>query len=111
MSTNITLPAADVIISAMQARQRFGELLDKGFYQGRSFLVERAGKVMVAIIPATEYQQLQRLKTEARESFFTTTKELRNRVAQSRLRDEDIQALIDEAVMEVRRETAPTSQV
>jgi len=37
-------------IGAYQARQNFGELLEKSFYQGKSFLVKRGNKKMAYLI-------------------------------------------------------------
>lgn len=40
-------------ISAVEARKQFGQMLNRAYYGGESFLIRRAGKVMVLIAPIT----------------------------------------------------------
>ncbi len=87
----------------MELRQKAGELVNQTYYQGQSFLVKRAGQVMVAIIPASEYREVQRIKQESRDRFFATTDEVRQRVSKSGVSDKELQNDIDEAVAESRK--------
>jgi prevent-host-death family protein len=38
-------------ISAMEARKRFGEIMNRVALRGESFTIERAGKPLVKIVP------------------------------------------------------------
>ena len=91
---------ASTYIPAIEARKRFGELLDKTFYRGESFIVERAGEPKAAIVPVREYEELQRRKKIARERFWEMTETLRKRTSQ--YDPKEIQAAIDEAIEAVR---------
>ncbi len=46
------------VISAFQARQNFGQLLDEARYKGLRFLVERAGKPMAVVIGIEEWENI-----------------------------------------------------
>lgn len=45
-------------ISALELRSKLGEVIDKAVYQKRTFIVKRAGKATVAIMPLEEYKEL-----------------------------------------------------
>jgi len=47
-------PTRTTTISAVEARKQFGQVLNRAHYGGESFLIRRAGKVMVRITPVTE---------------------------------------------------------
>ena len=83
-------------ISAMEARQRLGELLEGVHYRGDEVVIERAGKPMAVVVPMERYEAMER----RRERFW----ELIER-AQERNRDvspEVIEREVDEVVREVR---------
>jgi prevent-host-death family protein len=48
------------VISAMTVRRNLGQILEEAFYKGDSFIVERAGKPMAAVVPIEQYRQWQR---------------------------------------------------
>lgn len=93
-------------VSAVQVRQKLGELLDKAYYRGESFIVERAGEAKAVIVPLVEYQQMTRLRRAARERFSVMTEELRAAFA-----DEDPQTVdgeIAQAIKAVRSQNPGT---
>ncbi|WP_244085134.1 type II toxin-antitoxin system Phd/YefM family antitoxin [Desulforhabdus sp. TSK] len=47
-------------ISAMKARQNLGQVMNEVALRGDDYIIERAGKPLVAIIPIEKYQKLQR---------------------------------------------------
>jgi len=77
-------------ISAMKARQNFGQVMNEAALRGDEFIVERAGKPMVAIVSMDKYQMLQRNRDELR----LAADSIRNS-----MRDEDA-ALLEDAVVE-----------
>lgn len=40
-------------VSALEARKNLGEILDRAYYKGEETVVERKGKVIAKIVPAT----------------------------------------------------------
>ena len=56
-------------VSAMEARRRFGELLEGVYYRNDYVMIERNGKPMAAVVPASALRRLDRIASEARESF------------------------------------------
>lgn len=46
--------SATKIISAMEARKRFGEIMNRVALRGERYIVKRAGKSLVSIVPAEE---------------------------------------------------------
>lgn len=51
-------------LSTMQAREKFGEVLDQAYYRGDEFIIERRGKPLAVIVPFEEYQKWQRRREE-----------------------------------------------
>ena len=47
-------------ISAMKIRQNLGQVMNEVALRGDEYVIERAGKPMVAIIPMEKYRKLQR---------------------------------------------------
>jgi len=47
-------------LSAVEARRRFGEVLEGVYYRGDEVVIERAGKTMAVVIPAGLYDSLER---------------------------------------------------
>lgn len=48
-------------ITAMQARQNFGDLLNRANLKGERFLVNRSGKPMAIIMSVTDYEDMEDL--------------------------------------------------
>lgn len=48
-------------ITAMQARQNFGDLLNRAKLKGERFLVNRSGKPMAIIMSVTDYEDMEDL--------------------------------------------------
>lgn len=44
------------IVNALRARQNFGTLLNQAYYGGDTFVVERAGKKMAALLPIDKFR-------------------------------------------------------
>jgi prevent-host-death family protein len=47
-------------ISAIKARQNLGQMMNEVALKGDDYIIERAGKPLVAVIPMEKYQSLQR---------------------------------------------------
>ena len=83
-------------ISAMKARQNFGQVMNEAALRGDDFIVERAGRPMVAIVSIEKYQLLQKDRKELRSIVNT----VRNKMADA---DPDLtESIINEAVEAVR---------
>ena len=46
-------------ISAMKARQNLGQIMNEVALRGDDYIIERAGKPLVAVIDMEKYQRLQ----------------------------------------------------
>ena len=83
------------ILSAMEARRKFGEMLED-VRRGDEVIIERAGRVMGVLIPPERYSMIER----DREQFWEMVSEARERFKD--VPDEEIDRLVDEAVRDVR---------
>jgi prevent-host-death family protein len=45
-------------VTAMKARQNFGQMLEEVYYRGEQFVIERAGRPMAALIPLSKLDEL-----------------------------------------------------
>jgi prevent-host-death family protein len=88
-------------VSAQDARQRLGELLEDA-RRDEDTIIERAGKPMGVLISPQRYDQMLRQRAESRERLFAMIDELRE---QNKDEDpEEIERAVDAAVAAVRRE-------
>ena len=88
-------------ISAMKARQNLGQVMNEVALRGDDFVVERAGKPLVAIIPMEKYRQ-------ASKGYLDEFREEVERFQQS-VKDVDakeLDAAIDKAVSAAKKVTA-----
>jgi prevent-host-death family protein len=84
-------------ISAQEARQRLGELMDEVRLKGDKHIVERGNRPMVAVIPVEEYATWEKV----RERLYKKVSQIRERT-----QDVDSEALgkeIKEAIEAARK--------
>jgi len=84
-------------ISALKAMQNLGQVMNEVALKGDDYIIERAGKPLVAVIPIEKYQSLQREIGE----FFESLSKIRANLAREDERDMD--GLIGEAVRSYRK--------
>ena len=89
-------------ISAIKARQNLGQVMNEVALKEDEYIVERAGKPLVAIIPIEQYQ---RMKDE-REDFFRLADEIQKEASKSD--SKVIDAEIEEAVQAYRKGKSKT---
>jgi prevent-host-death family protein len=84
-------------ISALKARQNLGQVMNEVALRGDEYIIERAGKPLVAIISVEKYQSMQ----EELEGFFESLGEMRANVKKE---DSNVMdSLINEAVKSYRK--------
>jgi prevent-host-death family protein len=64
MDTQPRLPART--ITAVKAREKFGQLLDEVYYKGDVVIIERDGRPMAAVIPLSHLAELQHHSSPAK---------------------------------------------
>lgn len=84
-------------VTAIEARRRLGELLESVYLRGDEVVIERAGKPMAVVIPAERYESLQRSR-ERLWDFIDSSQ-----AGNDDLSEEEVAALVDEAISEVRK--------
>ena len=84
-------------ISALKARQNLGQVMNEVALRGDEYIIERAGKPLVAMIPMERYQSLQKDLDE----FFESLDMMRCDIKKEN--PELIDKLIDEAVRFARK--------
>jgi prevent-host-death family protein len=84
-------------ISALKARQNLGQVMNEVALKGDDYIIERAGKPLVAVIPIEKYQSLRQEIGE----FFESLAKMR---ANLRREDEkEMDGLIGEAVQSYKK--------
>lgn len=58
-------------INAMGVRQGLGEILNEVYYRGDTFIVERDGKPLAAIVPLSLLEELQKKRSPAKTGHDT----------------------------------------
>lgn len=84
-------------IAAVDARRQFGKVLNEVMAKGDSYLVERHGEPVAAVVPIRLYEQWKR----ERDAFFDRMEETAKRANMS---EEEGMSLALEAVQAVRAE-------
>ncbi len=83
-------------VSAVDARKRLGEILESVYYRGDEVIIERAGKPMAVVIPAQQYERLQRDRNRIIELIEMNWEHNKN------VPSEEIEDAIAKAIAEVR---------
>ena len=87
-------------ISAMKARQNLGQIMNEVAIRGDDYIIERAGKPLVAIIDIDKYHRLQ----EERQEALQAVRSIWNRMAG--VDPEEVEEIIREAVGVTRKRKA-----
>lgn len=87
-------------ISALKARQNLGHVMNEVAFKGDNYIIERAGKPLVAVIPIGKYQSLQQELDE----FFESLSKMRANL--KREEERDVDGLIEAAVRSYRKSKA-----
>lgn len=91
-------------INAVAARQSLGRLLEEAYYQGNSFVIERANRPMAAVIPIEQYHQWQM----RREQFFALINQVQEGTRQIPVAE--LEDAIGEAVSAVKKAATGNGQ-
>lgn len=86
-------------ISAIKVRQNLGQVMNEVALKDDEYIIERAGKPLVAIIPVERYQSIKKERGE----FFRMVEEIRKGMRPAD--DKVIDPEIEEAVKAVRKRT------
>jgi len=92
-------------ISAMKARQNLGQLLNEVSIRGDSFIIERAGKPLAALVDMERFQQLQ----EDQGAALQALKKVWQKMAGADY--QEIQEAIEEAEKIAKDENRPRSEL
>ncbi len=84
-------------VSAVEARQRLGELLEGVFYRGDEVIIERAGKRMGVVIPVERYAIILQNRQHLEELIART------RAANKDVPEDEFEREVTAAIAEVRR--------
>ena len=87
-------------ISALKARQNLGQVMNEVALKGDDYIIERAGKPLVAVIPIEKYQSLQQEWDE----FFESVSAMSANIKEED--DEIVDKLVDEGVCAYRKPKA-----
>jgi prevent-host-death family protein len=85
-----------ITLSAMEARQKFGEILNRVDLVHDQFIIERNGRPLAAIVPISSLEDIQKKSRKRALSFLESRG--------SDLSDEEANAIAVAAVKEVRAE-------
>jgi len=84
-------------ISALKARQNLGQVMNEVALKGDDYIIERAGKPLVAVIPIEKYQSLQQEWDEFLEGVTAMSTNIKEGD------DDAVDKLVDEAVRAYRK--------
>ena len=91
-------------ISAMKARQNLGQIMNEVAIRGDDYIIERAGKPLVAIIDMEKYQRLEEERQEALQAVRSIWSKMDGADV------EEVEGIIGEAIRATRkRQVTPKS--
>ncbi len=88
------------VISAMQVRQRLGEILAKVELRGEEFLIEKSGKPSAVLVP---YKKIERIRARAAKEITGMLDEAAKKNPNADLTDEEVERFVDQAIHESRK--------
>lgn len=88
-------------VTALKARQNLGQLLEKVYYQGDQFVIERAGRPMAAVVPVWQVEE----RTKRHERFFGMMEEVwrKNKKVNPATLEREVAAAVRAVRTEARR--------
>ena len=81
-----------------QARKTFSDLIERVYYQGDSYIINRHGKPAAAVVPVNVYENWKR----QREEFFNLIRDIQT---EANLSAQEAEELATEAIAAVRAST------
>ena len=84
-------------LAALKARQNLGQVMNEVALRGDEYIVERAGKALVAIISMDKYRMLEQDRAAALEALNGIWEKMKDQVPKV------VERTIDEAVGTVRK--------
>ena len=87
-------------VNALKARQNLGQVLEKVYYKGDRYVIERAGKPMAAVVPIKVLEDYE----ENKEQLFSLIKKAQRR--NKKVKPDIIEREVAEAVKSVRAKRA-----
>jgi prevent-host-death family protein len=84
-------------ISAMKVRQSLGQVMNEVALRGDDYIVERAGKPLVAIIPMEKYQRLQKDREVALQALEGIWQKMED------TDPKEVESLVNEAARKTRK--------
>ncbi len=86
-------------LNAVKARQNLGQLMNEVAIKEDDYIIERAGKELVAIIPIAKYRRFEEEEQQARNNFFKMVDQMRKKVkgASAKVLDEAINEAMNAA--------------
>ena len=91
-------------ISALKVRQNLGQVMNEVSLKGDDYVVERAGKPMVAIIPMEKYQRFQKDLDE----FYAEVKAFQTSVKD--VPDKALEEALAEATLAAKKTKTPKTK-
>ncbi len=84
-------------LSALKARHNLGQVMNEVSLKGDDYIIERAGKPLVAIVSMEKYRLLQRERGEAMRALGKVWEKMAGEES------ETVERIIDESVKSVRQ--------
>lgn len=84
------------VITAMEARKNFGNILNEVSLKDDKYIINRAGKPIAAVVSIGELKRMEQEKDDARNQFSGWVKGVR--VKFKDIKHKDIEKLVDDAV-------------
>lgn len=84
-------------ISAMKARQNLGQIMNEVAIRGDDYIIERAGKPLVAIIDLEKYQRLEEDRQEALQAVRSIWSKMEGADAKK------VEEIVEEAIRATRK--------
>ena len=89
-----------ITITAMEVRQKLGEILAKIELRGEEFIIEKGGKPAAVLIP---YKKIQRIRQRAAKEIGEMLDQAAQKNPNADLTDKEIERFVEQAIHESRK--------